>query len=46
MRRLPVYLVLDVSGSMHGEPIEVVRNGMQILASTVCTDPMRSRRHI
>jgi uncharacterized protein YegL len=39
MRRLPVYLVLDVSGSMHGEPIEAVRNGMQILASTLRTDP-------
>ncbi len=39
MRRLPVYLVLDVSGSMHGEPIEAVRNGMQILLSTLRTDP-------
>ena len=39
MRRLPVYLVLDVSGSMHGEPIEAVRNGMQILVSTLRTDP-------
>ncbi|MEO5346365.1 MAG: VWA domain-containing protein [Magnetococcus sp. YQC-9] len=39
MRRLPVYLVLDVSGSMHGEPIEAVRNGLQMLASTLRTDP-------
>lgn len=39
MRRLPVYLVLDISGSMHGEPIEAVRNGMQILVSTLRTDP-------
>jgi uncharacterized protein YegL len=39
MRRLPVYLVLDVSGSMHGEPIEAVRNGMQLLVSTLRTDP-------
>lgn len=39
MRRLPIYLVLDVSGSMHGEPIEAVRNGMQLLASTLRTDP-------
>jgi len=39
MRRLPVYLVLDVSGSMHGVPIEAVRNGMQMLASTLRTDP-------
>lgn len=39
IRRLPVYLVLDVSGSMHGEPIEAVRNGMQMLVSTLRTDP-------
>lgn len=39
MRRLPVYLVLDVSGSMHGEPIEAVRNGIQVLVSTLRTDP-------
>lgn len=39
MRRLPVYLVLDTSGSMHGEPIEAVRNGVQMLASTLRTDP-------
>ncbi|MCM5915350.1 tellurium resistance protein TerY, partial [Klebsiella pneumoniae] len=25
MRRLPVYLLLDTSGSMHGEPIEAVK---------------------
>ncbi len=39
MRRLPVYLVLDVSGSMMGEPIEAVRNGVQLLASTLRSDP-------
>jgi uncharacterized protein YegL len=39
MRRLPVYLVLDVSGSMYGEPIEAVRNGVQMLVSTLRTDP-------
>ncbi|MBF0623473.1 MAG: VWA domain-containing protein [Magnetococcales bacterium] len=39
MRRLPVYLILDISGSMHGEPIEAVRNGMQMLVSTLRTDP-------
>ena len=32
-------LVLDVSGSMQGEPIEAVRNGMQILLSNLRTDP-------
>ncbi|MCI5150631.1 MAG: VWA domain-containing protein [Candidatus Electrothrix sp. MAN1_4] len=39
MRRLPVYLVLDNSGSMHGEAIEAVKNGMQVLASTLRQDP-------
>ncbi|MBF0108937.1 MAG: VWA domain-containing protein [Magnetococcales bacterium] len=39
MRRLPVYLVLDVSGSMLGEPIESVRSGLQTLVSTLRTDP-------
>lgn len=39
MRRLPIYLVLDVSGSMHGEPIEAVRNGLQLVVSTLRTDP-------
>ncbi|RYY79554.1 MAG: VWA domain-containing protein [Moraxellaceae bacterium] len=39
MRRLPVYLLLDTSGSMHGEAIEAVKNGMQILLSTLRQDP-------
>lgn len=39
MRRLPVYLVLDTSGSMHGEPIEAVKNGVQTLLSTLRQDP-------
>jgi len=39
MRRLPVYLVIDVSGSMAGEPIEAVRNGVQLLASSLRSDP-------
>lgn len=39
MRRLPVYLVLDTSGSMYGEPIEAVKNGVQILISTLRSDP-------
>ena len=28
MRILPVYLVIDTSGSMTGEPIEAVKNGI------------------
>lgn len=39
MRRLPVYLLLDTSGSMHGEPIEAVKNRVQILLSTLRQDP-------
>lgn len=39
MRRLPVYLLLDTSGSMHGEPIEAVKNGLQLLVSTLTQDP-------
>ena len=39
MRRLPVYLLLDTSGSMHGEPIEAVKNGVQILLSNLRQDP-------
>lgn len=39
MRRLPVYLLLDTSGSMYGEPIEAVKNGVQTLIATLRNDP-------
>lgn len=39
MRRLPVYLLLDTSGSMTGEPIEGVKNGVQMLVSALRQDP-------
>ncbi|QBH97501.1 VWA domain-containing protein [Limnobaculum zhutongyuii] len=39
MRRLPIYLMLDTSGSMTGEPIEAVKNGVQTLLSTLRQDP-------
>ena len=39
MRRLPVYLLLDTSGSMSGEPIEALKNGVQVLVSTLRQDP-------
>ena len=39
MRRLPVYILIDTSGSMHGEPIEAVRNGLQVLISSLRQDP-------
>jgi len=34
-----VYLLLDVSGSMTGEPIEAVRNGVQMLISALRGEP-------
>jgi uncharacterized protein YegL len=39
MRRLPVYLLVDVSGSMSGEPIEAVKNGLQTMQSALRKDP-------
>ena len=39
MRKLPVYLLLDTSGSMHGEPIAAVRNGLEALVQTLQQDP-------
>ena len=35
MRRLPVYLLLDTSGSMTGEPIEAVKNGVQMMVHSL-----------
>lgn len=39
MRRLPVYILLDTSGSMSGEPIEAVKSGVQTLISSLRQDP-------
>lgn len=39
VRRLPVYLLLDCSGSMSGEPIEAVREGINTLLSDLKGDP-------
>lgn len=39
MRKLPVYLLLDTSGSMSGEPIEAVKNGVQVMISTLRQNP-------
>lgn len=38
-RRLPVYLLLDCSGSMMGDPIEAVRQGVKALLSDLKGDP-------
>ena len=39
MRRLPVYLLLDTSGSMTGEPIEAVKNGVQMMIHSLRQNP-------
>ncbi len=39
IRRLPVYLLLDCSGSMMGDPIEAVRQGVKALLSELRGDP-------
>lgn len=39
IRRLPVYLLLDCSGSMQGAPIEAVRRGVELFVQEVQSDP-------
>lgn len=39
MRRLPVYLLLDTSGSMRGEPIESVKVGLEAMVASLRQDP-------
>ena len=38
-RRLPVYLLVDTSGSMKGEPIVAVNNGLGVLVGSLRQDP-------
>ncbi|NEO32274.1 MAG: VWA domain-containing protein [Symploca sp. SIO3C6] len=38
-RRLPVYLVLDCSGSMSGDPIQAVRLGVKALVADLKNEP-------
>lgn len=40
VRRLPVYLLLDCSSSMTGQPIEQVRQGLRALLDDLSTEPM------
>jgi len=39
MRRLPVYILIDTSGSMIGEPIEAVNVGLADMLATLRQDP-------
>lgn len=39
MRRLPVYILIDTSGSMQGEPIEAVKVGLADMVATLRQDP-------
>lgn len=39
MRRLPVYILIDTSGSMLGEPIESVKVGLSDMVATLRQDP-------
>jgi len=38
-RRLPIYLLLDVSGSMSGAPIQAVNQGVSLLYNELMNDP-------
>ena len=38
MRRLPVYFLLDTSGSMYGEPIQALNNAMSSMVNTLRSD--------
>ena len=38
-RRLPVYILIDTSGSMRGEPIESVKVGLSDMIASLRLDP-------
>ena len=38
MRRLPVYFLLDTSGSMRGEPIQALNNALSGMINTLRSD--------
>jgi uncharacterized protein YegL len=39
MRKLPIYILIDTSGSMRGEPIEAVKTGLRALFAALKRDP-------
>ena len=39
MRRLPIYILIDISSSMRGEPIEAVKAGISTLFNSLSQDP-------
>ena len=39
MRRLPVYILIQTSGAMHGEPIESIKVGLESMVSSLRQDP-------
>lgn len=42
MRRLPVYFLLDISGSMRGEPIQALNNSLSGMINTLRSDAQAS----
>jgi uncharacterized protein YegL len=43
-QRCPCLLLLDVSGSMHGQPIEELNAGVTVLKDELSADPLASKR--
>ena len=39
MRRLPVYILIQISGAMRGEPIEAIKVGLETLVASLRQDP-------
>lgn len=39
MRRLPVYILIQTSGAMRGEPIESIKVGLETMVATLRQDP-------
>ncbi|GAB6009692.1 vWA domain-containing protein [Dysgonomonas reticulitermitis] len=42
MRRLPVYFLLDTSGSMNGEPIQALNNALSGMINSLRSDAQAS----